>query len=111
MLQRSMSREIQPDYETQYLFPRSLEDWVGPDDSARFVREFVRALDLNALRGQEEVSAARDSTGRPHYSFELLLSVWLYAYVYGLRGSREVERGCRTLVSMMWLAGTYVPDH
>ena len=105
-----MSREIQPDYETQHLFPRSLEEWVGPDEPARFIREFVRALDLKGL-GEQDAAAARDSVGRPHYSFELLLSVWLYAYVYGLRGAREVERACRTLLPMVWLAGTYVPDH
>lgn len=111
MLNKSMSREIQPDYQTQYLFPRSLEEWVGPDDPARFIREFVRALDLKAIRAEEEAAAARDAVGRPHYSFELLLAVWLYAYVYGLRGSREVERGCRTLLPLVWLAGTHQPDH
>ena len=111
MLKKSMSRQIQADYETQYLFPRSLEEWVGPDDPVRFIREFVRALDLNGLRSEEETAAARDSVGRPHYSLELLLSVWLYAYVYGLRSSREVERGCRTLLPLMWLAGTHQPDH
>jgi transposase len=111
MLKRSMSREIQADYETQYLFPRSLEEWVGADDPARFIREFVRLLDLKDVRGEEEVAAARDSVGRPHYSFELLLSVWLYAYVYGLRGSREVERACRTMLPLVWLAGTHQPDH
>jgi transposase len=111
MLKASMSREIQADYETQYLFPPSLESWVRADDPARFVREFVRALDLSEIRGEEEVAASRDSAGRPHYSFELLLSVWLYAYVYGLRGSREVERQCRTHLPLVWLAGTHEPDH
>ena len=111
MLQRSMSRQIQPDYETQYLFPRSLEEWVGPQEPARFIREFVRELNLKELRKKEETAAAQDSVGRPHYSFELLLSIWLYAYVYGLRGSREVERACRTLLPMVWLAGTHQPDH
>ena len=106
-----MSREIQPDYETQFLFPRSLEEWVGPDDPARFIRAFVGTLDLSALRSDEEGRATRDDRGRPHYSDELLLSVWLYAYMYGLRGSREVERGCRTLLPLVWLAGTYQPDH
>lgn len=106
-----MSREIRADYETQYLFPRSLEEWVGPDDPARFIRAFVRQIDVDELRSDEEKGRSDDGPGRPHYSFELLLSVWLYAYVYGMRGSREVERECRRCLPLMWLAGLHQPDH
>jgi transposase len=111
MLKKSMSREIRADYETQYLFPRSLEEWVGPEDPARFIREFVRALDLRGIAEEAETPAVDNAMGRPHYAFELLLSVWLYAYVNGLRSSREVERACGSLLPMMWLAGTHRPDH
>jgi transposase len=106
-----MSREIRPDYDTQYLFPRSLEEWVGPEDPARFIREFVGRLNLKSLEADEEGARASDERGRPHYAVDLLLSVWLYAYMYGLRGSRAVERGCRTLLPLVWLAGTHQPDH
>lgn len=105
-----MSREISADYETQYLFPRSLEEWVGPDDPARFIREFVRQVDGRKFRSEDQ-SDPNDATGRPHYGFELLLSVWLYGYVYGIRSSRQLERGCRELLPLMWLAGTHQPDH
>lgn len=105
-----MSREIRADYHTQYLFPRSLEEWVGPDDPARFIREFVQALDLGPL-GEEERAETNDPMGRPHYAFELLLSVWLYGYVYGIRSSRELERACRQMLPLVWLAGTHQPDH
>src|SRR5688500_8153195 len=105
-----MSREISADYETQYLFPRSLEEWVGPDDPARFIREFVRQLDRRELESDEQPDAS-DPMGRPHYGFELLLSVWLYGYVYGIRSSRQLERGCRELLPLIWLAGTHQPDH
>lgn len=105
-----MSREISADYETQYLFPRSLEEWVGPDDPARFIREFVRQLDRRELASDEQPDTS-DPMGRPHYGFELLLSVWLYGYVYGIRSSRQLERGCRELLPLIWLAGTHQPDH
>lgn len=112
VLHKSMSREIQPDYETQYLFPRSLEEWVGPDHPARFVREFVDALDCEALGITAEQQARRDDpTGRPHYGVTLLLKVWLYAYMNRIRSSRAVEQACRDLLPMAWLAGTHVPDH
>jgi transposase len=107
-----MSREIQPDYETRFLFPPSLEDWVGADHPARFVREFVDALDLNELGLTEEQQNRRiDPTGRPHYAADLLLKIWLYGYMYRIRSSRGLERGCRDMLPLVWLAGTHTPDH
>ena len=106
-----MSRKIEPDYESQYLFPRSLEEWVGPDDTARFIREFVRELNLSGIKSEQDEAIESDPMGRPHYGFELLLGVWLYSYVYGMTSCREVERGCRTLLPLVWLAGTHQPDH
>ncbi len=106
-----MSREIRPDYETQYLFPRSLEEWVKADDPARFIREFVRQADLSAARDEEQQRIEDDPMGRPHYGFELLLSVWLYGYTKGITSSRKLEQGCRELLPLMWLAGTHEPDH
>jgi hypothetical protein len=73
-----MSRQLRADYTTQFLFPRSLEDWVKADDPARFIRTFVDALDLREIAGEEWASSVADSHGRPHYAFDLLLKVWLY---------------------------------
>jgi transposase len=107
-----MSREIRPDYETQYLFPRSLEDWIGADHPARFIREFVDALDLNELGLTDEQAARReDPNGRPHYAVDMLLKLWLYGYMNRIRSSRALERGCRDLLPLMWLSGTHEPDH
>src|SRR6267378_202244 len=107
-----MSREILPDYETQFLFPRSLEDWVGADHPARYVREFVDALDINALGlTEEQLWSQEDANGRPHYAVTLLLKVWLYAYMNGIRSSRRLERACRDLLPLVWLSGMHEPDH
>lgn len=107
-----MSREILPDYETRFLFPPSLEDWVGPDHPVRYIREFVDALDLDKLGlSDEQKSRREDSTGRPHYGVRLLLKVWLYGYMYRIRSSRALETACRDLLPLVWLAGTHRPDH
>jgi len=106
-----MSQELRADYTTRFLLPPSLEDWVKPEDPARFIREFVDSLDLKQIAGKEWVKATKDSYGRPHYAFDLLLKVWLYGYVFNIRSSRKLERACRQMMPLVWLAGMYEPDH
>jgi len=106
-----MSRGLRADYTKQFLFPPAIENWVGPTDSARFVRTFVDALDLSEIAGEEWVEASEDPNGRPHYAFDLLLKVWLYGYLYNIRSSRKLEQACRQMVGLIWLTGMYEPDH
>ena len=102
-----MKREIRADYSQTFLLPPSLEDWVGADHPARFIRDFVESLDFKAL-GFRILSS---DTGRPPYSNQLLLSVWLFGYLQKIRSSRGLERACRDNVSLLWLTGMNSPDH
>ncbi|HWR81980.1 MAG TPA: IS1182 family transposase [Candidatus Deferrimicrobium sp.] len=102
-----MSKSIRADFSQTYLLPPSLEDWVDFDHPARFIRDFVSSLDFAEL-GFKEVEA---TTGRPAYAVDLLLSVWLYGYVHRIRSTRELERGCREHISLLWLTGMHGPDH
>ncbi|HEV7765036.1 MAG TPA: transposase, partial [Thermoanaerobaculia bacterium] len=106
-----MSRELRADYTTQFLFPPALEDWVKANDPARFIRAFVDALDLREVAGEEWAEGKEDPNGRPHYAFDLLRKVWLYGYLYNIRSSRKLERACRQMMPLVWLAGRYEPDH
>ena len=106
-----MSRELRADYTKQFLFPPSVENWVPRDDPARYIRTFVDSLDLREIAGEEWAASTEDTTGRPHYAFDLLLKVWLYGYVYNIRSSRKLERACRQLMPLVWLTGCYEPDH
>src|SRR5215210_435955 len=106
-----MSRELRADYTTQYLLPPALEDWVKTDDPARFLRAFVDALDLAQIAGPEWAQVTENPDGRPHYAFDLLLKVWLYGYLYNIRSSRKLERACRQMMPLVWLAGRFEPDH
>jgi transposase len=103
----NMSREIRADYSQTFLLPPSLEDWVGADHPARFIRDFVESFDLEVLGFEAPVC----ETGRPPYSNELLLGVWLYGYVQKIRSSRGLERACRDNMSLLWLTGMNSPDH
>lgn len=102
-----MKKEIRADYSKVYLLPPSLEDWVGQDHPARFIRDFVDYLDLASFG----FKVHDREKGRPPYSTDLLLKVWLYGYFEKIRSSRELERGCRERISLIWLTGENSPDH
>ena len=102
-----MSKEIYADYSQQFLLPPSLEDWVSSDHPARFLRLFVESLKLNELGFRERES----EEGRPNYSNELLLKIWLYGYFCKIKSSRELERACRNEMPLIWLSGMNYPDH
>src|ERR1017187_4040397 len=102
-----MSLEIRADYSEQLLFPMALEDYVPADHLARFIRDLVDCLDLPGLGFQERESLE----GRPSYSSDLLLKVWLYGYVLRIRSSRRLEQACRDHLGLVWLTGRHAPDH
>jgi len=102
-----MPREIGPGHERMFLFPPALDDWVPEDHPARFIRDFVESLDLNALGIKKRTS----NRGRSNYSRELLLMVWIYGYMERIYSTRQLEKACREQISLLWLTGNNPPDH
>jgi len=102
-----MRHQICADYTQEFLFPPVLEDWIAPEHPARFIREFVDAMDLRKLG----IEWAEDTVGRPGYAAELLVKVWVYGYFERIRSTRRLERACRDHLGFIWLAGAHVPDH
>jgi transposase len=79
-----MVNDIRADYMQQRIFPRRLEYWIGEGHEARFVRDFVDSLELKELGFREH----KLLTGRPPYSTELKLKIWVYGYFKKIYSTR-----------------------
>jgi transposase len=102
-----MSYQIDADYTQVFMFPPSLEDFVGPDDPVRFIRTFVDSLDIKAMG----FKVRQTSDGRPGYAPSLLLKIWLFGSYERVHSSRRLERQCKRDIALMWLTGMNYPDH
>lgn len=89
------------------LLPKSIEDYVGPDDPVRVYDAFVDALDLKEL-GME---MNPHKVGNTEYDPRVMLKLFVYGYSYGWKSSRKLERALYHNVSFIWLLGGLTPDH
>jgi transposase len=102
-----MSREIKAERNQAVLLPERIEDYIPKDHPARFIDAFVGELDMQALGFAKKPK----EKGRPHFSPQMLLSVWLYGYFCKIRSTRGLEEACYNNMGMIWLTGRNFPDH
>jgi len=102
-----MSHEIKADYNQQYILPPSIEDWVPDSHPARFIRDFLDNFDLSELGFKEP----KGISGRPHYSNDIMLKIWLFGYFHKIRSLRGLESACYNDLGLIWLTGCNYPDH
>ena len=101
---REMNRE------QAWLLSPTLDELVPPDHPARFVAEFVDALDREDWI-ELGVQPDGEVLGAPAYHPRALLSVWLYGFMTNVRSCRKLEAACRDQISYLWLTGWQHPDH
>ena len=102
-----MRRILRADFEQMHLLPVAVEDWVGPQHPARFIREYVASADLAEMG----IVEPNPEEGGTCYASDLLLSVWLYGYWRKVRASRKLEEACANDLGFIWLSGNHRPDH
>ena len=98
------------DRKQMWLLPPSLDELLPLDHPARFVAEFVDALDQDSW-GELGVEIEGNPLGAPAYHPRALLCVWLYGFMTGVRSCRKLETACRDQIPYLWLTGWQHPDH
>lgn len=91
----------------QIMFPDALDDYVEDNNTVRGVAAFVEYLNFREL---EFVRAEPAETGRPGYDPRVMLGIYIWGQLNGMRSSRRLERECRRNVELMWLTGKLFPD-
>lgn len=92
--------------EQEYLFPRSVKEFVPAGHLAHFVRELVvNELDLKLI-----LNDYVEERGYPPYDPRMMTAVLLYSYTQGLYSSRKIARACEERVDFMAVSGMNAPD-
>lgn len=86
---------------------KSLESLIKANNSIRLIDRFVDSLDLKALGFQINHAGQ----GRPPYHPSILLKLYIYGYLNGVRSSRKLEESTKLNLEVMWLLGSLSPDH
>ena len=96
-------RPYQPDQ--ILMLPPSLQEWLPADHEVYFVADLTEALDLTEIYG-----AYQEERGYPPYHPLLMVRLWLYAYMRGIRSSRKLARATREDVGFRVLCAGNEPD-
>jgi transposase len=88
-----------------YLLPPNVKDVLGENHIVFFVHRVVERLDLR------EFEQVYSEEGGALYAPELMLKVWLYAYVLGVTSARRLEQRIQEDLAFRYLAGGARPDN
>jgi transposase len=96
------------------LIPECLDDYVEGNNEVKIIEAFVEKM--SEKKGLEQMGfnrsgELRSSQGRPQYSCEILLKLYIYGYLHHIRSSRKLEWLSRTNIELKWLLGNLHPDH
>ena len=102
-----MAYRYSDDRKQMMLFPESLDQYISPDHPVRAYDAFVDPLDFSEL----DITIDERKVGNSAYDPRLMLKLLLYAYSYGVKSSRKIEREVHNNLSFIWLMKNLKPDH
>jgi transposase len=85
-----------------------LEDFIAPDAPVRVVDAFCEQVDYVTLDFRGKFSCDHC---RPNYHPALLLRIYLYGYLNGIRSSRKLQQECTRNLELMWLCNNLHPKY
>lgn len=97
-------RPYQPDQ--ILMLPPSLQEWLPADHEVYFVTDLTEALDLDRI-----YASYVEERGYPPYHPLLMVRLWLYGYMRGIRSSRKLARATREDIGFRVLCAGNEPDH
>ena len=89
------------------LLPTRVDEYVGENNAVRAIAAFIGRLDfvkLGFVRGRAA------ETGRPGYDPRLLMGLFLWGHLNGIRSSRKLEQECHRNLEVIWLCENLRPD-
>jgi transposase len=89
------------------LFPSTIDEYVAENNAVRAIAAFLGRLDfvkLKFVRGQAA------GTGRPGYDPRVLMGLFVWGHLNGIRSSRKLERECQRNLEVIWLCENLRPD-
>ena len=90
------------------IFPEIMDDYISEDNAVRVIDAYVEHLDLEYLGFTK---SKPNNTGRPMYSAEDMLKLYIYGYMNRSRSSRRLEIETKRNVEVIWLLRKLSPDH
>ncbi len=90
-----------------FLLPKTIEEYVAPDNPIRFIDAYVNTLYMEKLGFAHSTP---QTLGRPAYNPKDLCKLYLYGGLNHIRSSRKLERECKTNLEAIWLLKGLAPD-
>lgn len=103
-------RYIQPENRTQCVILNTLDDLVSLDNPVRIIDIVIEQM-VTANPVKFSMERSESEPGRPAYSPETMLKLFLYGYIINCRASRKLEAESKRNIELMWLLGKLSPDH
>jgi transposase len=91
------------------LLPERVEDYVTEENAVRAIDTYVDSLDLGEL-GFRNASGGL-TPGQPAFSPKVLLKLFIYGFLHGVRSSRKLARECQRNLEVIWLMEGLQPGY